>query len=136
MYETFPHTADLGLRLRAYSRESLFQDAARALFPMLVLNLDDVRPAQENRIALAADDVEYQLFDWLTELLYCFDTQHLLFCQFDVQFNDGNLNAVCRGEPLDATRHQMDHEVKAITYHGLSVSEADGQWTAEVIVDI
>jgi SHS2 domain-containing protein len=38
---------------------------------------------------------------------------------------------------MDEARHIMDHEVKAITYHGLSVSQtADGSWQAEVIVDI
>ena len=136
MYETFPHTADLGLRVRADSREALFEEAARGLFSMLVLNLDAVQSLQEIRIELADDDVEYQLFDWLTELLYRFDTEHLLFREFNVQFNDGNLRGICRGEPLGATRHEMDHEVKAITYHGLKVEQSEVGWAAEVIVDI
>ena len=136
MYETFPHTADLGLRVRAATREAMFRDAARGLFSMLVLNLDAVLPAEEYRIELAADDVDYQLFDWLTELLYRFDSEHLLLSEFDVQFTDGDLVGICRGERLDTSRHEMDHEVKAITYHGLKVKESDGQWQAEVIVDI
>jgi SHS2 domain-containing protein len=38
---------------------------------------------------------------------------------------------------MDPARHQMDHEVKAITYHGLRVArQDDGTWLAEVIVDI
>jgi SHS2 domain-containing protein len=38
---------------------------------------------------------------------------------------------------MDAARHKMDHEVKAITYHGLQVEQQpDGSWSAEVIVDI
>lgn len=136
MYETFAHTADLGLRVRAVSREALFEEAARGLFSMLALNLDVVQPVKEIKIELADDDVEYQLFDWLTELLYRFDTEHLLFREFNVQFKDGNLKGICRGEPLDADRHEMDHEVKAITYHGLKVEQSDNGWSAEVIVDI
>jgi SHS2 domain-containing protein len=136
MYETFAHTADLGLRVRADSREALFQEAARGLFSMLVFNLGEVRPAVEIRIELAADEIEYQLFDWLSELLYRFDTEHLLLCQFDVQFTAGELTAVCRGETLDPQRHQMDHEVKAITYHGLQVESTEAGWLAEVIVDV
>jgi SHS2 domain-containing protein len=47
------------------------------------------------------------------------------------------LSATCRGEQMDPARHAMDHEVKAITYHGLAVHQnADGTWHAEVIVDI
>ena len=136
MYETFEHTADLGLRVRAKSRKGLFAEAAMGLFSMLVVNLNDVRPLQEVRIEIAADDVEYQLFDWLSELLYRFDTEHLLCCEFDVAFADGALIGVGRGEKLEHARHQMDHEVKAITYHGLKVEKADNGWFAEVIVDI
>ena len=136
MYETFAHTADLGLRVCAASREALFQEAALGLTSMMVLNLDAVRPVTEVRIELDADDVQYQLFDWLTELLYRFDTEHLLLSEFDVQFTDGKLIGNCRGETVDSARHQMDHEVKAITYHGLQVENNNGQWSAEVIVDI
>jgi len=42
---------------------------------------------------------------------------------------------------MDFDRHQMDHEVKAITYHQLRVewqndAPADEKWLAELIVDI
>jgi SHS2 domain-containing protein len=30
----------------------------------------------------------------------------------------------------------LDHEIKAITYHGLNVCEAEDGWMAEVILDI
>jgi SHS2 domain-containing protein len=136
MYKTFPHTADLGLRIRALTREALFADAARGLFSMLVVNLEDVRPIQQIRIELHGDELEYLLFDWLTELLYRFETEHLLLRDFDVTFDGSTLSATCRGEPMDPARHQMDHEVKAITYHGLRIIQEDNGWLAEVIVDI
>jgi SHS2 domain-containing protein len=136
MYETFPHTADLGLRVRAATREALFADAARGLFSMLVVNLDAVRPAQQIRIELHGEELEYLLFDWLTELLYRFETEHLLLREFEVAFDGNTLSATCRGEPMDPVRHQMDHEVKAITYHGLQIVQEDNCWLAEVIVDI
>jgi SHS2 domain-containing protein len=37
---------------------------------------------------------------------------------------------------MDESRHEMDHEVKAITYHGLKVEQTVDGWYAEVIVDI
>jgi SHS2 domain-containing protein len=40
------------------------------------------------------------------------------------------------GEPLDTQRHRMGREVKAITYHGLWVRQAQDHWEAEVIVDV
>ena len=136
MYETFDHTADLGLRIRAPDLDTLFAEAGRALFAAIVEDLDTVQPRQERRVELTADDREYLLFDWLKELLYHFDSEHLLFSRFEVRVGDTGLSGTAWGEPLDVSRHALLHEVKAITYHGLSVEHTDDGWLAEVIVDI
>src|SRR5437868_13703528 len=115
MYETFDHTADLGLRIRAPDLDTLFVEAGRALFAVIVEDVDTVTPRQELRIELAEDDREFLLFDWLKELLYHFDSQHVLLSQFEVHVRDTGLSAIARGEPLDTSRHRLLHEVKAIT---------------------
>jgi SHS2 domain-containing protein len=103
---------------------------------MFVANPDAVRPLQTRKFTLAAEGPAYLLFDWLNELLYAFETEKLLLAVFDLQLHDNQLTATCRGEPMDPARHQMDHEVKAITYHGLRVEHTTEGWDAEVIVDI
>jgi SHS2 domain-containing protein len=136
MYEIFEHTADLGLRIRATSLPSLFADAATGLFSMVVDDLSTVQPAVERQISLQGNDLTYLLFDWLNELLYLSDTEHLVCSQFAVQIDADGLSAVIRGEPMDADRHHVTHEVKAITYHELKVERVGDGWLAEVIVDI
>src|SRR5262249_31048642 len=136
MYETFEHTADLGLRVRAPDLNALFAEAARALFSAIVEHLSTVERRQQVNVELPAGEPEYLLFDWLNELLYRFDTEHLLFSRFEVQVDDKVLHASASGEPLDRTRHMLSHEVKAITYHGLRVENTPDGWLAEVIVDI
>jgi SHS2 domain-containing protein len=137
MFELFDHTADLGLRVRAASLEELLAEAGRGLQAMLVANPSAVRPVQTRTIELAAGEASYLLFDWLSELLYAFESDKLLLSEFNVKIADGRLTATCRGEPMDESRHEMDHEVKAITYHHLRVEQLpDGSWFAEVIVDI
>jgi protein archease len=136
MYETFDHTADLGLRIRAPDLDTLFVEAGRALFAVIVEDLDAVENPQQVGIQLAGDDRELLLFDWLNELLYYFDSQHLLFSRFQVHVDDKGLNGTAWGERLDPSRHSLLHEVKAITYHGLTVEQTDQGWLAEVIVDI
>ena len=143
MYEVFEHTADLGLRIRAFSLDELFADAGRGLISQLA-NLSIVQPVCVKTFALQNESLDYLLFDWLSELLYAFEESHLLLAEFDVQISHsaGNageyhLTATCRGETADFARHELDHEVKAITYHGLFVRQNDdGSWEAEVIVDI
>jgi len=136
MFETFEHTADLGLRVTAPSREQLFSDAARGLFSMLVTNLDEVQLVVKRTYEISGSENDYLLFDWLNELLYTFESERLLLSSFDVSMEAGKLQASAAGEVMNLQRHQMEHEVKAITYHGLRVEQLDGSWLAEVIVDI
>jgi len=136
MFELFEHTADLGLRVRASSLEELLIDAAHGLLAMLVANPEAVQPVHSKTITIATDDVSYLLFDWLSELLYALETEKLLLAEFQLQLQGNQLKAICRGEPMDPARHQMEHEVKAITYHRLMVEQTDAGWSAEVIVDI
>ena len=76
------------------------------------------------------------LRDWLAELLYTFEVRRLVLAQFDVTIGTDGLKATARGEPIDPERHQLDMEVKAITWHGLKVVRDGDGWLAEVIVDI
>jgi SHS2 domain-containing protein len=136
MHETFEHTADLGLRIRAADIDTLFVEAAQALFGAIVEELATVRPMQRIDVQLQGDELDYLLFDWLRELLYHFDAEHILLGKFEVYVKGDGLTASAWGEPLDHARHNMEHEVKAITYHGLRVEKVGEEWEAEVIVDI
>jgi SHS2 domain-containing protein len=136
MYEVFEHTADLGIRVRAADLSTLFADAGRGLLAVIIGNAEAVQPAQEVAIRLEGRRTDFLLLDWLTELLYRFDTERLLLRDFDVRIGDHGLEATARGERLDPTRHHLEHEVKAVTYHGLKVERDDRGWLAEVILDI
>jgi SHS2 domain-containing protein len=136
MYELFEHTADLGLRVEADSLEALFVDAARGLLAMLVAEPASVQPLMTKTISLVADEPAYLLFDWLSELLYAFETEKLLMSEIDLRIDGHQLAAVCRGETMDENRHRMEHEVKAVTYHHLRLEKTAEGWFSEVIVDI
>ena len=67
MYETFEHTADLGLRVRAADLNELFAEAARGLFSIMVANPDAVRTSEEVAFSLGGEDVEEVFHDGLAE---------------------------------------------------------------------
>ena len=136
MYELFEHTADLGLRMRAPDLEALFAEAGRALLAALVDDPATVRPERGIAIELQTDDRDFLLFDWLKELLFQFDSEHLLLSRFEVRLRGDRLQGQAWGEAFDPARHALAHEVKAITYHGLRVEPSGDGWLAEVIVDI
>jgi SHS2 domain-containing protein len=124
------------LRIRSADLNTLFAEAGLALQCVLLENSDTVEPRRSLDVRLPADDVEYLLFDWLKALLYHFDVERMLFCRFDVKVDAGGLTAAAWGEPFDPARHELSHEVKAITYHDLRVEQTEEGWLAEVIVDI
>jgi SHS2 domain-containing protein len=136
MYEVFEHTADVGLRITARDRAELYAQAARALFSLIVDDPATVRPVRSLHFRVEGQDDAYLLFDWLNELLYTFDTQRTLLVEFEVTLTPAGLEATARGEPYDPAHHRLEHEIKAITYHGLEVRPHDGGWLAEVILDI
>ena len=136
MYELFEHTADLGIRVSAENLNTLFIEAGKALFSIIVENLSEVHTEQERFIDIAGSDKEYLFFDWLSELLYLFEIGNLLCSEFEVTVSDGGLKAKVRGEPVDFQRHLLSHEVKAVTYHCLRVEQTSRGWEAEVIIDI
>jgi SHS2 domain-containing protein len=136
VYELFDHTADVGLRVVAPDLDSLFREAGEGLFSVIIDEIPERGTPAGLEFALEADRLEFLFVDWLSELLYVFDTRRLLLDGFEVRVRSTTLNATALGRPLDARRDRLLREVKAITYHGLRVEETDGGWLAEVILDI
>ena len=136
MFETFEHTADLGIRVRAETLKELFEEAAAALFAVIVDNPQDICPNQPFSFHIEGTRTDELFLDWLNELLYLFATSHIVLAKFDVNPQHDGLTATAWGEPYNAATHRIGEEIKAITYHGLKVEKLGGQWLAEVIVDI
>ena len=140
-FRTFDHTADIGLAVRADSREDLLETAARAAFaqmledwPTEVEVIDEVVARVMN--GLQGDDGE-RLVTWLQELLYHFETKHLVPLAFDFREKGPRaLHARVGFGRFDPARHRTGLEVKAVTYHGLEVREEASRWTARIILDV
>ena len=135
-YEFIEHTADLGFKVYGASLEELFAHAAEAFFEAMVA-LEGVAEGTERSVEVEADALDDLMVSWLSELLYLFDAERLIFKSFQVKRIENNrLEATIRGEVLDPARHEIKSGVKAVTYHQLYVKEKDGGWEAQVILDI
>ncbi len=135
-FETFDHTADIGIVARGVDLAEAFANAAKAMFSLMV-DLERVEPREERRVEVEADDRETLLVDWLAELLYVSEVENLVFSRFEVdEIGDGRIVARAFGEPLDLERHNPKLMIKAVTRHMLQVAQADGVWQARVILDI
>ncbi len=135
---TFDHTADVGLRVTAESLDDLFRTAAEGLFGYIVVNFEDVRPTEAVPVEVLADTPADLLAAWLNELIFRCETTHRLFSRFEIAVADDgtSLRGTIAGEPIDRARHVLDHEVKAVTHHGLTLERSADGWVAEMILDI
>lgn len=153
MFEVLDHTADVGLRVTAATREDLFAEAARGMFSLICANLEAVRPLEKRTVEVPFDEERQEvaddphttaptaacedlLHDWLGALLLLFETQRFLGCRFEVAFHNDHLWGVVHGEPIDPARHEFAMEIKAVTYHHLCVEQTPGGWRGEVIFDL
>jgi protein archease len=138
-YQFLDHTGDIAVSLRGSSVTELFSDAAAA-FTHSVTDLDRVEPKRPEEVDVDAPELDLLLVDFLSELLYRFDTRGWLtrFAETSISEKDGGwaLQGTLRGETLDPRRHDIRILIKAVTYRGLQVQEKDGIWTATVVFDI
>jgi SHS2 domain-containing protein len=143
-FEVINHTADMGIK--AYGRDlaELFTNAAYGM-ASLTTDLEKVSPKDSQEISLEAENRDELLVCWLNEIIYLFASKNMLFSKFEVsEIDEKHLRAKIFGEKLDMTRHQVETEFKAATYHGLKISKLkrynstfpEGTLQAEIIFDI
>ena len=130
------HTADVALVIDAPSLPALFEEACPAFLSLLVEDVASVREAERRAFEVPGGDPADLLVDLLSELLVAFDTGRWLARRCRVEQAATGLRVSAFGESLDLSRHRLTHEVKAITYHRLTVRRARGCWLAKVIVDV
>ena len=135
-FRLLAHTADMGIEATGNSRAEVFVAAANGLKEM-IFGDTPVLPRQGTPVSLDSGDVGELLVAWLGEILYLSEIRGLVPAEFVIhEITETSLCGEVRGEPFDPTRHPVEREVKAITYHQLSV-ERDGQgWRARVYVDL
>jgi len=135
-WEHFPHGADIGVRAFGRSKAEAFAMAAVAL-TAVIAEPDAVSGRESIEIECTAPDDELLLVEWLNAVIYESAIRRMLFSRFSVQIDNGRLNAIAWGEPIDVEKHQPAVEVKGATCTALSVNRDDeGKWVAQCVVDV
>ncbi|MFO7990950.1 MAG: archease [Thermoplasmata archaeon] len=134
-YEVIDHTADVGIHAKGKDLDEAFQETALGMFS-IIADLDKVDAVGEFEIELEADGWDNLLVDFLSELIFLFEVEDVVFSDFEVRLEEDEKKRLsCRamGEKIDHEKHDFDTEIKAVSYHELKVN-TDGD--IEVIFDI
>jgi SHS2 domain-containing protein len=135
-FQLLEHTSDIGLLARGANRN----DALIAVSQGLVSILADpagFKPLEERFLKATGRDEAAQIVNWLNEILFFFDTEALVFVEFDIESWTANeLIGRARGERFDVDRHEIRTAVKAATYHQFESHQTALGWEIRVFVDV
>ena len=135
-YEVFEHTADIGLHVYGSTLPELFIHAAQGMESLMVAP-EQVEVLVSREIEVEGHDNISLLIGWLNELIFLFDTEYLLFRQFQIDvLTETQLKARAFGESYDAQRHDLSSAIKAVTWHEAAVERMDDGYKARIIFDI
>jgi SHS2 domain-containing protein len=135
-YDLLEHTADVAILVRAKSLEGLFVNTAAAMFEILADPRRDKGGARvSTHISQSAADREELLVNWLNELLFFSASQEVVFRDFKIiSINEHSLEAEAFGFPVASC--EIHIEIKAATFHELSISGDGENWQAKVVFDV
>jgi SHS2 domain-containing protein len=131
------HTADLGFEVWADTVPGLFEEATRALAE-LCYDRSAVERRGRRAVEVTGDGREQMLVAWLQEVYLLLEAETWLTdSAAEVRCDGRRVRGILVGEPFDRRRHTLHTEIKAVTYHGLSIErDAEGRWRTIVIVDV
>ena len=129
------HTGDLAIEVIADTREELFAEALIAMSRLMV-DPDLICMTDDRLIMVSAGNDDEALRDLLAAALNIFVIDGFIWYDAELRKDEaGSLIARLEGEKFDPARHQLLEEIKAVTYHRLSVEHTGDGWRAIVVFD-
>ena len=130
-YREVEHTADWELEVWAADLPGLMEQAARGMFFLAGMRLEP-EPRLSRTFSLKASDTETLLVKFLTELLFYAEQEGIGFDGYQITLDGFDLQATLEGARLAS----IDKEIKAVTYHRLAVSQAEGRLRVNIVFDV
>jgi protein archease len=135
LYRELEHTGDFGIEVIAPTRTELFRRAILALAALLVEPAAVAGVQQHTFEITGSDDVEL-MHDLLTELLQLFAADGFIWRTAAIKEQGRTLHVTLQGESFDPNRHIPHGEIKAVTYHQLTVENVSNEWRTCIIFDV
>jgi len=135
-YTLIDHTADIGICITGDTLTDLFVEAATAMFDQLT-DTARLSGAHRKQIEITGIDRPDLLVNFLRELLSFWTIDACLVKNVRIHYiNDEHLTADIRFDEYTPETHEILKDIKAVTYHGISVDETDAGWGATIIFDV
>lgn len=131
----FSHDADIGVVGIGPTKAEAFRQSALAL-TAVVTDPGNVAPVQAVPVMCQAPNDELLLVEWLNALIYEMAVRAMLFGDFSIEIEGGELRGTAYGEAVDTDRHEPAVEIKGATLTALQVAQGPDGWRAQCVVDV
>lgn len=129
-FEFFRHTADVMFKAYGKDLSECFSNAGLAFFEVIT-DTSKVKPLVKKSFSIKSEDAKSLLYDFLEELLYLHETEHMVFSEFKVSIEGNSLSAVVYGEQINKS-HELRSMIKAVTYSNMVI----GSNFVQVVLDL
>jgi len=130
-FREIEHTADWEMQVWAPDFPGLLEQAARGMYALAGARLAD-EPRHVRTVALSAQDEESLLVGFLEELRYLGEAEGLAFDGYIIRVEGRRLTAELSGSAL----LQVEKEIKAVTFHNLSIRRSEHGLEVSVVFDV
>lgn len=124
MREIFEHTADAGIRVESNTMTEALNELSLAFTEIITGgNLPD--DVEQFNIGIKSDTLDSLIVNYLSHLIYLFDTEGFLVKSVNLGLELGEINTISgilSGDFYDENKHGYGVEVKAVSYHMLNIS--------------
>lgn len=135
LFEEIDHSGDIGIDAWGDDFAEMLSNATLGLFALIRRTEPD--PVVEREIRVESPSAEDLLVDWLSEVISLGGAHGEVYRSVEIaQVGEWFAEGVLKGEKTDTGKHDLRFDVKAATYHGLAVEEADGRIKGRVIFDL
>jgi len=139
-YEFMEHTADVRVACTAADLTGLLNEAAAAFYAV-ALHARETRSEQARALSFEVYTLEELVVRWLSELLFLLDTEGFVAVEAEWRLPASipadapfQVTAACTG--YIAGQDARAEEIKAVTYHGLSVERGPAGYEARIVFDL
>jgi len=137
-FRYLPHTADAKIQAWGKTLEEAFSNAALGMFNLLI-DPEEVKPAVEKQVRVAAKRKESLLYDFLGELLFFLDADKFILHSIEDMHihkvkNGFLLSCVAKGDVH--THYEVRGNIKSITYSEMVIEEGKDKVLVQFVPDL
>lgn len=133
------HVSDAMVEAYGRTLGEAFAHSARALVN-LACNVSKVDLDKIVNIETTGFDRKSLLYNWLEKVLLVLLIDNIILAKFEVKIkrhkDKYHLFSTCKGDNFVRQKHEYKVEVKAITYHGMKISDKKGKVIIRFLVDL